>query len=50
MTPDAIAAHNIRFAGLPLISVPSAAITDQQVNDWSAQDYEHDLNRTEWIR
>jgi len=35
-----IAAHHARWATLPLVTVPSAAITDQQIEQWTREAYE----------
>lgn len=40
---DRIAAHHARFACLPLVSVPSAAITDQQIEAWTREAYDADM-------
>ena len=38
-----LAAHRARWAVLPLVTVPSAAITDAQIEQWSREEYAHDL-------
>jgi hypothetical protein len=39
-----IVRHMLRWAGLPLISVPSAAVTDEQTEAWSKELYDADLD------
>lgn len=41
---DRIRAHACWFAWLPLVSVPSAAVSDQDCAEWSAESYQHDLD------
>jgi hypothetical protein len=41
---DKIRAHACRWAMLPLTSVPSAAIDDEQIALWSSEMYERDLD------
>lgn len=36
-------AHALRFAGLATLTVPSAAISDEEVEAWSAEMYAADL-------
>jgi hypothetical protein len=37
-------AHACRFAGLPEVTVPSAAIDDEQTAQWSTEMYARDLD------
>jgi hypothetical protein len=41
---DKIRAHSCHWASLPLTSVPSAAVTDEQTEAWSSEAYERDLD------
>ena len=41
-------AHAKKFDGLPTVTVPSAAVTDEQINSWSAEMYARDLGGDAW--
>jgi hypothetical protein len=39
----ALRAHACRWASLPLTSVPSAAVSDEDTAQWSRESYDRDL-------
>jgi hypothetical protein len=41
---DRLRAHACRWSSLPLTSVPSATVDDEQTSEWSAESYERDLD------
>jgi len=45
---DRIRAHACRFAALPEVTVPSAAVTDADTSAWSDEAYQRALDAEVW--
>lgn len=44
---DKIRSHSCHWSWLPLTSVPSAAVSDADTSEWSAESYELDLRQAD---